>query len=630
MNFILGTAGHIDHGKTSLVKALTGIDTDRLKEEKKRGITIELGFAYLDLPCNTRLGIVDVPGHERFIHTMLAGADGIDIAMLIIAADEGIMPQTMEHFGILSLLDIKHGIIVLTKIDLVDNDWLEMLKEEIADKFEGSFLEQAPIIPVSSHSGEGLELLKNTLSQIVSVLDEKRISVPFRLPIDRVFSMDGFGTVVTGTLIEGCMKEKQDVMLYPTEERAKIRSLQVHGEACEIAYAGQRVAVNLSGIKKHQVQRGFCIGDIDSMENTMMLDVKLTILPDTERVIKNGSRFHFHHGTSESLCKLILLDRDEIKANESAYAQLRLENKIALKISDHFVIRFYSPLETIGGGIVLDANPIKHRRNQPDVISGLEIRENGTVKQKVQQAIFENSRFLKDIDLIKRSVGCDKINSELNQLVKEKSIVKLDEKLYLSAEYLNSLKNNLSETLKEYHKQNPLKEGMNREETRNKLIKNASGNITDSILDYFLAENIIKNVNGFICLPEFKIVVNNSQAKIIDSLEKLYLDAGFAPPSNDEAIKAYIKDKNQFQACLSSLKASGTIISLDLQYCMHKNSYEHALNILKDFMQQNADITLAQYRDLLGVSRKYAVALLEYFDKIKITKKIGDKRILYR
>lgn len=628
MNIILGTAGHIDHGKTSLVKALTGIDTDRLKEEKKRGITIELGFAHLDLPCGNRIGIVDVPGHEKFINNMLAGAGGIDIAMMIIAADEGIMPQTVEHFGILSLLEIKHGVIVITKADLVDDDWIEMVKGEIQEKFQGSFLEKAPIVSVSAHNGKGLDELKEALSLTVSKVQDKKLSIPFRLPIDRVFSVDGFGTVVTGTLIEGRVKVGQSVMLYPSLENPKVRSLQVHGESVETAVAGQRVAVNLSGIKKHQVIRGDTIAPVESMENTMMVDVKLNILESTKRTIKNASRVHFYHGTKEILAKVILLDKDELEAGESAYVQFRFEEELALKVGDHFVIRFYSPLETIGGGVVLDANPVKHRRNQAAVINSMAIKENGTKKEKVYLAICEQGKNLKDANYIRDHIGKEPITKELNKLVEEKAIVQLNDSLYLSKEYLGLLKTRLLKMLREYHKAYPLKEGMNREEVRGKLIPKAPVSAVDSIINYFINKKAVRWESEFISLPDFKVVYKEADTELLNEVENLYRSNGFSPPSLDDLAKHYGKNK-QYTGAIAMLKKSGTIISLDLKYFIHREYYEKALDLLYNHFEKNDEIALGDYRDMLGVSRKYAVALLEEFDKKRITKKVGEGRRRY-
>lgn len=372
---IIGTAGHIDHGKTCLVKALTGTDTDRLAEEKKRGITIENGFAFLDLPDGTQAGIIDVPGHERFIKNMLAGAGGIDIAMLVIAADEGVMPQTREHLEILSLLGIRAGIVVITKADL---EWKAGLREEIQEFIRGTFLENADVVVTSAADGRGIEELREKLWNKIGVnggdtlslvkresglADEGKV-VKYRLPIDRVFSLKGFGTIITGTLLDGILELDSDAMLYPRGEKAKIRSIQVHGEETTRAFPGQRVAVNLPGIGTDEISRGEILAAAGSMESTMMADVRLRLLKSVRRSIKSGTRVHLYHGAAELVCKVILFDQEILNPGEEAVVQLRMEQATAMKAGDHFVIRFYSPVETIGGGVVLNPNAVKRRRKQ--------------------------------------------------------------------------------------------------------------------------------------------------------------------------------------------------------------------------------------------------------------------------
>ena len=384
---VIGTAGHVDHGKTALVRALTGVDTDRLAEEKRRGLTIELGFARLDFPDGSCAGVVDVPGHEKFIKTMLAGAGGIDLAMLVVAADEGFMPQTVEHLNILSLLGVRRGVVVLTKCDLADADWLAMARAELAARVKGTFLENAPVVETSAATGQGIEDLREMLHALVRQTREKSARVPFRLPIDRVFSVDGFGTVVTGTLIEGALHVGGEAELLPSGTRSRVRNLQVHGENTAIAVAGQRVAVNLAGIKKTDVARGDTLAEPDSVRVSRLLDVRLSCLRDSERTVENGSRVHFCHGTAARLAKVVLLDRDALAPGESAYAQLRFTEDVAAKCGDRFVIRFYSPLETIGGGIILDDAPARHKRNDAAVLSALAVRENGSGAERVLQAL---------------------------------------------------------------------------------------------------------------------------------------------------------------------------------------------------------------------------------------------------
>jgi len=386
---IIGTAGHVDHGKTLLVKALTGIDTDRLVEEKKRGITIELGFAHLDWPDGTQAGIVDVPGHEKFIKNMLAGAGGIDLAMLIIAADDGVMPQTVEHLDILTLLGVKDGLIVITKADTVDPEWLEMMQEEIREKTTGSFLEGKPIMAVSAYTGQGIAELKEMLRELVRKAEEKSMRIPFRLPVDRVFSVEGFGTVVTGTLIEGAITEGDLAELVPSGTQTRIRNLQVHGKDAETVYAGQRVAINLANLKKTDIQRGDVVSKPGTVRTSRMLDVRLKNLPGSGRIIKNDSQVHLFHGTAELLAKVVLFGREELKPGESCYAQLRMTEPIATKNGDHFVIRFFSPLETIGGGVILDDQPRRHKRSDPKIQEIMKIKERGSRDDMTVQLLEE-------------------------------------------------------------------------------------------------------------------------------------------------------------------------------------------------------------------------------------------------
>lgn len=368
-NVIIGTAGHIDHGKTTLIKALTGRNTDRWEEEQRRGITIDLGFTYFDLPSGDRAGIIDVPGHEKFINNMVAGVVGMDLVLLVVAADEGIMPQTREHMDILHLLGIEKSIVVLNKCDLVDEEWLELVEEEIKEEFEGTFLEQAPVVKVSAATGKGLEELVELISHMTSdEVVEKDIHTIPRLPIDRAFSLSGFGTVITGTLVSGTIRKEDMLEMYPIGKESKIRSIQVHGEDKTVCYAGQRVAINLSNIKKREIQRGCVLASKGSMKTADLLDVRLNVLDSSMRVLTNHTRLHFFTGTSEILCRAVLLDREEIGPGESGLVQLRLEESIAVRRGDKFIVRFYSPMETIGGGVVLEPNPGIKKRFREEVI----------------------------------------------------------------------------------------------------------------------------------------------------------------------------------------------------------------------------------------------------------------------
>ena len=387
-HIIIGTAGHIDHGKTTLIKALTGCNTDRWKEEQERGITIDLGFAFFDLPNGDRAGIVDVPGHEKFIHNMVTGVCGMDMVLLVIAADEGIMPQTKEHMDILHLLGIQKCIVVLNKMDLVDPEWLELMEEEVRDQLQDTFLKDAPVVKVSAVTGEGLkELTDEIVKMETSEVQEKEIHTIPRLPIDRVFTISGFGTIVTGTLISGIIRKDDTLQLYPWNAPCKVRNIQVHGKNVDECSAGQRVAVNLTGIKKEDISRGDVLASPNSMKGTTLLDVKLKILKDSNRIVKNRSRLHLFTGTSEVLCRAILLDRDEVKAGEECFAQLRLEQELALRKGDRFVVRFYSPMETIGGGEVLEPNPKAKRRFKEEALEELRRKEAGSSVDVVQMHV---------------------------------------------------------------------------------------------------------------------------------------------------------------------------------------------------------------------------------------------------
>ena len=394
-NIIIGTAGHIDHGKTTLIKALTGRNTDRWEEEQRRGITIDLGFTYFDLPGGDRAGIIDVPGHEKFINNMVAGVVGMDLVLLVIAADEGIMPQTREHMDILGLLGIEKSIIVLNKCDLVDEEWIELVEEEIREELSGTFLEKAPVVRVSAATGEGLDHLIEVIGHMSSdeVIEKDIHTIP-RLPIDRAFTMSGFGTIITGTLVSGTIRKEDTLEMYPIGKECKIRSIQVHGQDKKECYAGQRVAINLSNVKKKEIKRGCVLAPPDSMKNTDLLDVKLNVLDSSMRVLTNHTRLHFFTGTSEILCRAVLLDKEEIGPGESGYVQLRLEEEIAVRRGDKFVVRFYSPMETIGGGVILEPNPGVKKRFQESVIEELKRKESGSSADVIELHIREHGKTL--------------------------------------------------------------------------------------------------------------------------------------------------------------------------------------------------------------------------------------------
>lgn len=623
-NIIIGTAGHVDHGKTALIKALTGIETDRIKEEKKRGITIELGFAYLDLPDGEKAGIIDVPGHEKFVKNMLAGAGGIDLALLVVAADEGFMPQTREHLGILSLLNISEGIIVVTKKDMVDEDWLEIVCDEVRQEVQGTFLENAQIIPVSSYTGEGIEQLRQAIFTMIDQKTQiKNLDVPFRIPVDRIFSVEGFGTVITGTLIEGTMKVGDPVTVYPSRIESRIRNLQVHSQDVQEAYAGQRVAVNLAGLKKTDLNKGDVIAVPDSMHTTMMIDIHLTVLKDCDREIRNATRLHLYHGARDILCKIVLLDRDSVGAGESCYAQLRLEEDIAVKTGDRFVLRFYSPVETIGGGVILDSNPFKHKRNDAVVLESLKLKEGGSDREKISAALRDYSARFETLDFLQIQTGIPKeqFDQQINKLIKDKVAFRVSDNVVIHTDYLNRLKDSAVKLLESYHKENPLREGMKKDEFRNKLIKYEDISVVDKITDSLVNRKVLKYVNNCVALADFEVQQDNNQQEI----ENAFLQGGFSPESPDQIAARFPKVKN-FKQVLESLVNTGKLVRVEEKILLHADYYNKALTLAKEHVDQNGQITLAEMRDLMGASRKFAVAVLEYWDKRGITKKVGDAR----
>ena len=634
-NVIIGTAGHIDHGKTTLIKALTGRDTDRLREEKERGISIELGFTYFDLPSGRRAGIIDVPGHEKFIKNMLAGAGGIDVVILVIAADEGVMPQTREHLNILSLLQVKKGIIALTKKDMVDNEWLEMITEQIRDEIADSFLKESKIIPVSSITGDGLKELIAEIDSVTEVVEEKDTHNVFRLPVDRCFTITGFGTVVTGTLISGSISEGDRIEIYPQKTETRVRSIQVHEKNVKTAYAGQRVAINIANVKLDEIQRGNVLTQPGRMETTMMLDAKLEMLKSADKSIDNRDRLRLYHGTSEIMCRVVLLDREELKPGESAFVQLRLEEETACMKGDRFVIRTYSPMLTIGGGTVLEPNPPKRKRFKEDVIEELKIKEQGNPTEVVERYLIQNSEKYPEKKTIIKAVGnigvelYNKISAELleKKLIKEFKLG--DETYVLHFKYLKDVETKLAEILEAYHKRNPLKSGISKEELRTRVLEGIKPKLSDLVLGYFEAGGTIKIENQYVSQSNFTVQFNKLQTQIKDVIEKSYSENRFNPPKLTELAEGSRLDKNQCQLVYNALVEMGKLVKLDEDIAFSTDAYNEALELLRKYIKENGPIQLGQFRDLLGTSRKYAMALLDYFDQNKITKRVGDNRVLF-
>lgn len=631
-NVIVGTAGHVDHGKTCLIKALSGIDTDRLKEEKKRGITIELGFANLIDTDGVHIGIIDVPGHEKFVKNMLAGIGGIDLVLLVIALDEGVMPQTVEHFEILKMLQIRQGIVVLTKSDTVDSDWADMVEEDVRELIKGSFLEQAELIRVSSYTGENIDVLRQKIVAMAKQAGKRREEKElFRLPIDRVFTMEGFGTVVTGTLIEGMCEAGEEVMVYPQERLLKIRGVQSHGQKEEKACAGQRTAINLAGIKKEELSRGEVLAYPGSLVNSTMVDATLRLFDSTQRKLKNGDRVHLSYGSAQAIGKVILLDCDVVEAGQEALVQLRFDDPICVKRNDKFIIRFYSPVETFGGGTVLNPAADKHKRGQGDVIESLKLKKTGTDMEILEQMVNEESRRFPEAEDL--AAWMDLTVSEAEQMLdtlrNKKKILHLNDGSFVGKAYWEKVSELANQVLAHFHRENPIVEGMDREELKSRLAERMhlkSGKKAEALIAELEKRKVITIQGSVVSVAGFTVSYSDEASQMMTDMENIYKKAGIEVPSTDELVGAY-KDRKQARQVLSELTKKGILVKAGTGVLMHKEHWDRALNILREHLAANPQITLGEFRDLLGTSRKYAVMLLETYDQMKITKKTGDARV---
>lgn len=635
-NIIIGTAGHIDHGKTTLIKALTGRSTDRWEEEQRRGITIDLGFTWFDLKNGDRVGIIDVPGHEKFINNMVAGVVGMDLVMLVVAADEGIMPQTREHMDILGLLGIKKSILVLNKCDLVDEEWLELVEEEIQEELKGTFLEDAPVVRVSAATGQGLEELTDTIIRVMAdEVEEKDTQTIPRLPIDRVFTLSGFGTIITGTLISGTISKEDVLEMYPIGKECKIRSIQVHGQDKDKCYAGQRVAINLSNIKKKEIHRGCVIAPKNSMKNTDLLDVKLSVLPDSMRIVTNHERLHLYTGTSEILCRAVLLDKEEIGPGESGLVQLRLEEEIALKRGDRFVVRFYSPMETIGGGVVLEPNPVRKKRFDEKAIEELKKKESGSLADVMELHIKQHADTMITMAELAKIMAhsVDELQEYLEEL-KEEGIVHvfaMKKDVYLwhrDSEY--ALRQKIQEALEAYHKRYPYRYGMKKAEIHNTYLKKVKPIVFDAYIEQLVAQNQIGRKDEYLHLAEFEVSKDamflKTEKTLVDAFEKAgfdfvrfsEIDLGTIPRETAEDVLLLLVDEER-------------VVRINEEMFTMKYLMDEAEEKIRKHLENEDVITIAQVRDMFSTSRKSAKPILEYMDSIKVTKKTGaeSERVAY-
>ena len=635
-NIIIGTAGHIDHGKTTLIKALTGRNTDRWEEEQRRGITIDLGFTYFDLKNGDRVGIIDVPGHERFINNMVAGVVGMDLVMLVVAADEGIMPQTREHMDILGELGIEKSILVLNKCDLVEEDWLELVKEEIKEELEGTFLEQAPIVEVSAATGQGIPELIEVIERLTAEeVVEKDVNTIPRLPIDRVFSLSGFGTIITGTLLAGTISKEDNLQVYPIGKECKIRNIQVHGQDVEKCYAGQRVAINLSNVKKSELRRGCVLAPPNNMKNTMLLDVKLNVLPSSMRVLTNHTRLHLFTGTSEILCRAVLLDKEEIGPGESGFVQLRLEEEIALRRGDKFVVRFYSPMETIGGGIVLEPNPKKKKRFDKDAIEELQRKESGSSEDVIELHVKSHEETMITVTELAKltALSMEEVTEDVQSL-EQQGIVKVfrmkkDTYVWHTIHEQN-MRHRLTEALCDYHETYPYRYGMKKAEIHMTYMKKVKLNVFDLYVEMLSEEGALKRHQEFLQLPEFEVRKDSVYEKVLKTVQKQFEKAQFDFQRFSEISFGNIK-REEVEDIMLLLIDEDIVVKITEDIYTLKSIIEKAKEVIQNRLKENPLITIAEVRDLLGTSRKSAKPILEYMDSIKVTKKNGteSERVAY-
>jgi selenocysteine-specific elongation factor len=629
---ILGTAGHIDHGKTSLIKATTGTDTDRLKEEKERGITIELGFAALDLPSGQHLGIVDVPGHEKFVKNMVAGATGIDIVVMVIAADEGVMPQTREHLEICTLLGVQHGMVAVTKIDMVDEEWLELALEDIRDFVKGTFLQEAPIVTLSAVTEEGIPEFIKTLDELAAKIPDRPPSDLFRLPIDRVFTMKGFGTVITGTLISGRVKVGETIMIYPSGITSKVRGIQVHNRSADEAEAGMRTAINFQGLAKEAISRGDVLSKPAALMASYMVDVSLHYLPSNKRPLKNRSRVRFHTGTSEVLGNLILLDRDELSPGEDSVAQLRLDSAVTLVKDDRFVIRSYSPVYTIGGGKILNPIPLKHKRFKSDTVEALKQLGNqapeAVIAFQIQASDFQGLSFahLK----VMTNLPDKQLDSTLQSLLSKKTLIQVDKenRTYIHHNCFKTLKNNFQSHLADYHSVHPLKPGMSKEELKTKFPLFLTSKLFNLTLNQMVKEQEIVQEENTVRLASHTVSLGSKQADVKNKILDTYLQSGLQPPYFKELSKSMDADPKRSKDILMHLVNEGAIIKVKEDLYFHAQTIEKLRKKLVEYLEARGEINTPQFKEMTGVSRKYVIPLAEYFDAINVTLRVGDVRKL--
>jgi selenocysteine-specific elongation factor len=643
-NLIIGTAGHIDHGKTALVKALTGRDTDRLAEEKDRGISIDLGFAPFKLSDGSTVGIVDVPGHENFIRNMMAGATGVDLALLVVAADDGVMPQTREHLAILDLLGVSRGVVAVTKIDLVDAELIPLVVDEVDELLDGTLLEGSPIVPVSAVTGEGLEELRLEIELAASEVRLKDEELPARLPIDRVFTLRGIGTVVTGTLWSGTLRNGQRLELLPEGREVRVRSLQVHDAEREVAAAGERVAANLAGVSRTQAVRGDVLAEPGRLRPTYMLDARVVVLKDRSRPLKRGTRIRFHHGTREVMGRIYPMGAEAIAPGERLPAQLRLEALMTCAPGDRFVLRSYSPVTTVGGGTVVDAHPRKHKVMDPGALEEFSELESGDPERVIATHLARADKPVsaREVVLLSSLAG-HRVASALEALVGERRVLELRERkapgkapsaqtdpegmLYISASRYEGLKADIIGFLTACHREQPLAEGVDKETMKTKLLINWDSRSAEALFDRMGRDDVIESAGKLVRLPGTGASVTEEQSGLIDTIVERIAATRHSPPSLGELAGELGVPRPKLAELLGVAERENRVVRVSPELYFSPAAMAEIETQLRGALAAG-DVTVSGFRDLIQTSRKYALPLLEYFDRKRLTVRVGDVRRL--
>lgn len=627
---IIGTAGHVDHGKTTLIQALTGTNTDRLKEEQERGMTIDIGFAALKLPDGTIAGIVDVPGHERFLKNMLAGASGVDVVLLVIAADESVMPQTEEHLDILRLLDVKNGVVALTKCDMVEKEWVDAVEEDVQARLKDTFLENAPILRVSAVTGKGIEALKRALMNAVSRAEARNASLTFRLPIDRVFTRPGFGTVVTGTLVAGTLRAGDAVEIVPQGIPTRVRGLQVHGQKANEVEAGSRVAVNLAGVETEAIGRGAQLAPPGTLHPTQTFDAVLRLLPNGDKPLKDRARVRVHLGTAECIGRMRLLDaRSELAPGEHAYVQFRGEAAFACARGDRFVVRAYSPMATLGGGLVLDTAPARHRKADASTLQSLAAKERGTSDDLLETLLQRHPVGLPKKDLLATSgLTNAETESALQTLLTTRRAIALPGERLIHAAFLNALTERTRGLLEAYHQQFPLRTGMPKEELRAALGRNMDTRAFTALQNFWQGEHAFTFEGATVRLPDFVVQLNERQLALLQRIEAVYKECHIAVPSIEEVAREVKAPPDAVTALVRVGQERGRFARVSDGVYYHVDTLAQLQQLVRDYVAKHGSITVAAFRDLTNSNRKYSLLAMEYFDAIHFTRRQGDERVL--